>query len=124
FVDLNNFYFFGLNGTDEFSLWLLDQNEWVTLQPWTPHEAILPGTGATNRLGVLVEGPQITLLVNDVVVLEITDETIPSGAIALSLGTYTDDAAAVAYDNLALWDLGGDLPVFDDPVSPTREPSS
>ncbi|HXF63991.1 MAG TPA: family 16 glycoside hydrolase [Caldilineaceae bacterium] len=122
FVDSSNFYFFGLNGAGQFSLWLLSQNEWFTLQPWTSHEAILPDAGATNRLGVLVEGPQITLLVNDVVVLETTDETIPSGAIALSLGTYTDEATAIAYDNLALWDLGGDLPVNEDPAAPTEEP--
>lgn len=124
YVDPQNFYLFAVSATGEFSLWLLKENQWQTLQAWTASPAILAESGQANRLGILAEGEQIALLVNDQLLLEIADDTFPAGGIGLALGTFAEGNVSVAFDNLALWGLeatGDSLTVPDVADLPTAE---
>lgn len=103
FVDPQNFYFFAISETGEFSLWRLNQNEWQTLQDWAAFPASESGNGTATRLGLLVEGEQFTLLVNDQIVLETSDDTFPTGAIGFALGTFSEEGASASFDDLTIW---------------------
>lgn len=101
-VDNRNFYFFGLNDT-AYILSVLVEGEWTTLIDWTEDPAIQGEQGAVNLLSVLVEGDQIILLVNDIVVAQTQDDTFASGGIALAVGTYEESGYVAAFDNMAIW---------------------
>lgn len=126
YVDPQNFYFLAISATGEFSLWRLQENEWQVIQDWTYTPAILAESGLPNTIGLLAEGEQMTILVNDEVVLETRDDTFPTGAIGLALGTFAEGGVTVAFDNLTLWGLevsGDSLTVPDIPAQPTAEPT-
>jgi len=101
-VDNRNFYFFGLSG-NTYLLSKLVEGEWTTLIDWTEDLVINGEQGAVNRLGVLVEGDHITLLVNDTVVAQTQDDTFTTGGIALAVSTYDDGGYLAAFDNVNLW---------------------
>jgi hypothetical protein len=126
YVDPQNFYMFALSAVGEYSLWMLQENEWQVLHEWTADDAIETGSAVANRMGLLAEGEQFTLLVNDTVLVEVSDDSLLTGAIGLTLGTFDEGDVSVAFDNMAVWDLGeaaSDLPVADPdaPVEPSEE---
>lgn len=124
YVDPQNFYFAAVSATGEFSLWRLKENEWQVLQDWTATPAILAESGMPNTIGLLVEGEQMAVLINDEVVLETSDDTFPTGTLGLALGTFAEGEVTVAFDNFTLWGLetaGDSLTVPDLPALPTAE---
>lgn len=102
-VDADNYYFFAISRSGSYGLWRLEDGEWQTLVEWTQTDAIDISEDALNRLGVLAEGAQLTLLVNDVALTQLEDETFASGKVALALGTFDEAGAEVAFDNLDIW---------------------
>lgn len=104
-LDDNNFYGYYLSGQGTFSLWRKSAGEWTELMPWTVTTALIVGDGAVNRLGLLVEGAQMTLFVNDVVVGQVTDDTLSGGQLALSAGTFAEGSLEVTFDNFDFWAL-------------------
>jgi hypothetical protein len=75
---------------------------------WSETDAILAEEGEVNRIGVLAEGAQITLLVNDVAIAQIEDGTFGEGMIALAAGTFDEAEIEIEFDNVALWSLAAD----------------
>ncbi|MFV9505653.1 MAG: hypothetical protein AB4911_13950 [Oscillochloridaceae bacterium umkhey_bin13] len=69
--------------------------------PWTRHEAIRLGNGATNRLRLVADGPQITGFINGVEVLRYTDPSPAAGQLTLGLVTFDQGGLTVRFDNLA-----------------------
>jgi|GEM_PF-2189433 len=102
-VDADNYYFFAISRSGSYRLWRLEDGEWSTMVEWTQTDAIDISEDALNRLGVLAEGAQLTLLVNDVALTQLEDETFASGKVALALGTFEEAGAEVAFDNLDIW---------------------
>jgi len=102
-VDADNYYFFAISRSGSYRLWRLEDGEWTTMVEWTETDAIDTSEDALNRLGVLAEGAQLTLLVNDVALTQLEDETFASGKVALALGTFDEAGAEVAFDNLDIW---------------------
>ncbi|MBX3013292.1 MAG: hypothetical protein KF832_17365 [Caldilineaceae bacterium] len=102
YVDGDNLYLAALQA-DTYGLWRLDAGDWYTLVDWTASSAIDPTEGAVNRLGVLAEGTQITLLINDTPVAQVEDDGIVAGAIGLATGALGEGGVEVAFDNLELW---------------------
>ena len=118
-----NFYFFAVTAQGYYSFWKSVGGAWTALVPWTASDAIAPGLGATNRLGVLAEGATFTLVVNDQPLAQVDDATFAEGRVALAVGTFDTGGAEVAFDNVTLWALGGGpiaLPTIE-PL-PTVEP--
>ena len=107
-VDDQNFYFYAVTPFQTYSLWKMVDGEWTALIEWTTAEAILPEEGDVNRIGVLAEGEQITLLVNDVAVAQIEDDTFTEGNVALAAGTFDEGGIEVEFDNLEIWELASE----------------
>lgn len=104
-VDADNYYFFAISRSGSYGLWRLEDGEWTTMVEWTQTDAIDISEDALNRLGILAEGAQLTLLVNDVALTQLEDETFASGKVALALGTFDEAGAEVAFDNLDIWNI-------------------
>jgi hypothetical protein len=102
-VDENNFYLFAVTPFQTYSLWKLVDDEWTALIDWTQAEAILAEEGDVNRIGVLAEGAQITLLINDAAVAQVEDDTFAEGNVALAAGTFEEGGVEVEFDNLDIW---------------------
>lgn len=103
-VDANNFYAFFVSGNGYWNLSKFEGGEWVTLSDWSVSEAIA-ASGEANRLGVLADGEDITLLINGEQVGTVTDASFAEGGIALLVGTFDDPGVDVAFDNFALWEI-------------------
>ena len=69
-------YFFFVHPGAAYSLQALIGEEWEYLVDGTASDVVETGAGATNRLGILAEGDQLSLLVNDVMLAEIADDSI------------------------------------------------
>lgn len=104
-VDEQNFYLFAVSPLGSYTLWKMVEGEWTQLIAWTDAAAIVTGAGEFNRLGVLAEDAQITLLVNNTPVAQVEDNSFQRGAIALAAGTFDEGGAIVEFDNLALWEI-------------------
>lgn len=104
-ADEDNFYLFAVSPMGSYTVWKRVDGKWTELIPWTENEAIHSGQQVVNRLGILAEATQFTLLVNDTAVMQFVDPDFAHGAIALAAGTFEEPGAEVAFDNLALWVL-------------------
>jgi hypothetical protein len=118
-VDGNNYYYFGISANGQFNLWKRLNGEWLEILDWTPSDALETGPGAYNRLGVLAEGTQLTLLANDVVLAEVEDDSIAAGALGVFVRTYNEEDVEIAFDNVEVWDIS--TPEDDGPAPPTAE---
>ena len=81
-----------------------DQEE-VGLQDWIEVEDIFTD-GTSNHLTAICEGNHFTLLVNDVFVAEVTDDTFASGDIALSAVSYEAEPISVLFDDIIVQEIG------------------
>jgi hypothetical protein len=105
FVDNDNFYYFGISGAGTYSFWRVVADEWSPLAEWTAVDAIDVTDDATNRLGVLAQGDRFLLMVNDILVADVTDATFAAGGAGLYAGTYEYGDLDVTFDNLDVWVL-------------------
>lgn len=102
-LDDANFDFFALSSDGRWSFWRLTENEWESVQTWTPSDAVEPGLNATNRMGVLAQNGSVTLMVNETVLGVFDDDTTIGGAIGLSAGTLEEGDVTAVFDNFDLW---------------------
>ncbi len=100
YQDAENYYYFGL-WRNAYSLWILEEASWSRLIDWTENDLI--DAGGKNRLGVLVQGDFITLLVNETVVDQLVDERFTSGGVGLYVESEGGTSVTVAFDNFDLW---------------------
>lgn len=117
YVDEQNFYLFGISD-GRYGLVRVVDDEWEELFSLAESKAFDATRGAVNRLGVLVEGTQITLLINGEVVEQVEDDTFPHGAIGLAVGAFDNRTIEVAFDNVMLWSLA-EQPLVEERVQPT-----
>ena len=118
YVDSQNFYFLAVDTAGQFSIWRLRQNQWEVVYDWTYTDYLELGADADNHLGLLLEGEHFTVLANDVIVAEVDDDSFPTGALALAVGTFEDSNVTVQFDNFTLWSLGGE---GDSTIAPAVE---
>ncbi len=78
-TDGDNYYYFGISANGHFNFWKRIDAEWIEILPWAPSDALETGEGAYNRMGVLANGAQLTLLANDVMLAEVEDDSIAAG---------------------------------------------
>ena len=98
-------YYFGItcSGQYNFSRW--DENGTSFLVNSKTGEAILSGSGKTNRIGVLAEGSSFKLYANGKLLEEVQDNGLPNGGhigvfLAGSSGNFS-----VELDHIAYWNL-------------------
>ena len=99
YVDSDNFYRFGITGGGLFSLFMQQQDEWITLVDWR-QSAYLNPLGELNRLKVICQGDQITLYANDHELVNVTEDTFARGDIGLFAAAYDVPEVEAVFDNL------------------------
>lgn len=102
YLDDQTFYLFALD-SDTYTLWRNLAGEWTALVEAQSAEVMAPR--GENRLGVVVQGDMIVLLINGTVVAQAQDETIPAGGVGLyaeAIATSAEDAI-IDFDNFEFW---------------------
>jgi len=99
--DSNNFYVYNVTSDGRYNLELMRNNALETLIDWTPSSEINP-RGEMNLLGVGLQGDQISLYVNNVLLEEYTDANFTEGRIALAVNTFDEGGAKVLFDNFVV----------------------
>jgi hypothetical protein len=56
-------------------------------------------------MSVLAEGPSLSLVVNDTVLEQVTDESFTTGELGFAAGNYDDVDIAASFDAVEIWDL-------------------
>jgi hypothetical protein len=79
------YYVFEVGDRGEVGAWRREEDRWVDLLPWTRSDAAFPG-GASNRLDVRATGSQFAFNVNDTPVAQLTDDSLPTGAVGVFTG--------------------------------------
>jgi len=69
----------------EFGIWRREADHWVDLIPWTPTDAIRPGS-APNELAVAALGPSLSFTINGQQVASVTDPVLAQGSVGLFVG--------------------------------------
>lgn len=76
---------------------------WTRLVPdWVPTTAINQGLNVGNRLKIIAAGSNLTFYANDILLIQLTDDSPVSGAIALDAGTFGGGNLQVSFDNLTI----------------------
>lgn len=81
--DPKSYYFFAIDGRGRFTLTVVVDDVSHTVIPFTASPAIHSGPGATNQLGVIAQGNNVTLLANGTPVGQATLAAFASGTIGL-----------------------------------------
>jgi hypothetical protein len=98
--DPQHFYRFSISGDGYYLVSKYDGQEWKPLgTDWTPSDAIHPGA-ATNLLGVVCQGAQLTFLVNGVQLAQVEDKSYSRGDIGLYAGSFFEPNVEVQFDSL------------------------
>jgi hypothetical protein len=92
---------FSLSASGYYRLLRVSNKTYTSLVPWTRHQSIKLGPGATNRLRVVADGPKITGYINGEQVLTFNDDKQQSGQLTLGLVTFDTGGLVVRFDNLA-----------------------
>lgn len=103
-VDGQQFYRFDITGN---GLFIVERHNgdgtWTRLiQEWTPSTALNQGLNVTNRLRVLASGQSLAFYANDVLLVQVNDNTYTDGAIGLDAGTFGGSNLQVAFDNVTV----------------------
>ncbi len=120
--DWDNFYIFAISSDGFYRLrkYVDDEQEFVI--QWTESEFIESGYENENRIGLLAVDDWIVLLVNDVEIERISDDSFTSGQIALAVGSLAEPGPMIGFDNFRLWEAspqggGGSAPSYNATVS-------
>lgn len=96
--DGDNYYYFQISDTGQYSVYLYYLEEWTALREWTENAAIEPED--VNRLAVAAEGDRFRFFINDQLGGEVEDDTIPGGNAGVAVQVYNAGEAAVfEFDN-------------------------
>ncbi len=99
-----NLYALQVRSDGTISVSKADAGEPIMLLAPMPVSAFRTGVNATNRLGVLAQGPRMAFLINGAMVAQVVDQDMAQGLIALGASSEGDAAVDVAFDNLQVWD--------------------
>jgi hypothetical protein len=104
-LDTDNFYKFLVDEIGYFQLQKRVNGEYSDIIEWTLTDAVDDAEGAINRIGILAEGTTLAFSFNGVVIAQVDDADLTSGAIALTIQSYSSPEGHSTFDNLNLWRL-------------------
>ena len=93
---LGRYYVFEVGDRGDVGVWLRENDHWVDLLPWTPSDAVKPGT-ASNELTVTATGDRMNFVVNGIPVASQTDTVLRTGGAGVFVG---GDSNQVALDRI------------------------
>ena len=96
-------YFFGLTCSGSYFLDYLD-GKYIPIIGDTASQSINTGSGQTNRLGVLANGENLTLYINDQKVQELRDPNFTGqGVFGIFIAAYQTPNFTIQLDEIAYW---------------------
>jgi len=100
--DEGNYYVFRIRDKGEYQVALVQDGDWIELIDWTATSLIFAGD--VNFLSVGAEGSYFTFWINDDLVAEISDDTLPSGFVGLLVGLLqAGDTGRFEFDDFELY---------------------
>jgi hypothetical protein len=100
-VNDSNMYYFCISDLGYYAVWLLKDDNWITLIDWTETDYI--NVKGLNKLEVIGMGDEFSFFINDNGVGRIQDSSLPTGATGLAVELYDDgDTAAFKFDNFKI----------------------
>lgn len=82
--DEAGYYLFQLDGEGNFSVYQLEDNNWISLVPWQPAQGYQPGQ--QNEMAILGQGSHFYFFIKGVLVAEMDDGDLISGTAGLAIG--------------------------------------
>lgn len=98
-------YLFGISCDGQYSLRIWDGEAFTRLIDWTASEHIQAGSDQSNRIGMMMEGENISLYANGNLLAESTDETFEEGRIGVFIGSVNSEDFTVLVEEVAYWEL-------------------
>ena len=99
-------YLFGFTCDGRYFLRAWDATDMTTLVTSTTSSAIQAGSDKTNRLGVWIEGDQLSLYANGSFLAKVGDDTFTDkGGFGFFIGSRKTERFTIESDEIAYWDL-------------------
>jgi hypothetical protein len=96
-----SYYVFIVTDNYMYGVFVLKNGLWITLIQSTPTAQLVQG--ASNRLTVVGQGSHFDFYINNVLVADLEDDTIPAGQVGVAIGLQqAGDHAVFEFDNLEL----------------------
>jgi Domain of Unknown Function (DUF1080) len=103
--DRKNFYHFAISSDGNWQAGLSKEGKWEAWADWQPHPAIKLDTEA-NRIKIVMKGDALSFYVNDQLVGQHTDNTLPSGDIGVFAMTFIDNPGTdISFDNVSVTEV-------------------
>ena len=99
----NNGYLFGISCDGKYSLRKWDGETMTSLIYWKSNNAIRKGPNQTNTIGVKLDGYQMELYVNGVLVGSATDDEYGIGSVGIYIAAKETKNLTVLLDDLSVW---------------------
>lgn len=100
FQDNDNFYALEISEDGYFSIWMLQSGDFSYLYEWEYFYTI--PAGQTANITAACVGDMLSLAVNNVLLVEVTDSSFASGDVGLVAGTFETGGISVAFDNIVV----------------------
>ncbi len=98
-------YLYGVSCDGKYSLRIWDGESFTKLIDWTESEHINAGSNETNRIGVIMEGENISLYANGNLIRELRDDTFDEGKFGVFVGSANTEDFTVLVNEVAYWEL-------------------
>lgn len=96
-------YIFSVACDGQYRLFRMDDGKYVPMIDWTSHPAVAAGPNQSNTLAVQTSGSMITLVINNVIVLEFSDNTYKEGYFGLSLRSENTKDLRIKVHQVQYW---------------------
>lgn len=116
--DGSNYYVYSISSDGYFRIQKWLDGEWQSVVDWTEAPAIADGEGSHNTLGLLAEGPQLSVLVNGEVLATAADDTIQGDGLALAAASFDEAGVEIAFEDFTYWPT---TEAADNPVTDTTQ---
>jgi hypothetical protein len=94
---------FTCDGNYSFRKWDGPDNAMLPLTVWKTNSAIKTGPNQVNRLGVMVQGSNMTLYANGVMLTAVSDPSYTAGFFGLFAGAITSSSYTVSVNEVDYW---------------------
>jgi hypothetical protein len=98
-------YFFGFTCDGKYSLRIWDGKHFTSLIDWTSNPNIHAGNNQENRLGLKMNGSQISMYANGTLLKEMQNDEFEQGTFGVFIGAAETDDFTIQFLEIAYWEL-------------------
>lgn len=96
-------YLFGITCDGKVSLRKWDGEKMYSLIAWKSSDAIHTGSNQTNKLGIELDGSQMSIYVNDTLIGTARDSDYTQGGVGVFISAKETDNLTALFDDLSIW---------------------